>query len=202
MSLFPAADAVSMIADIETGAGLTRIPLSQGAQMREMQWGAGGATTADSGGNVTASYSGLDLGAKPRRAMMTFSLTAGAADSGCAVLIANPNGLGLITQITQGSLHLVFTDTKVDIGIFAGGVLSTVTVPYLRTLAKDGTRYRAGFDVDGSQIKVFLPDGREHVVSGAGYNNAAGRYCQFESYTGAAGGIRATFHAVTFERAA
>jgi hypothetical protein len=203
MSLFSTADVVSMIADTETGAGIARVATSEGVQVREMQWSAAGATTpASSAPNgVTASYSGLDLGAAPRFAMATFSFTAGSANSGSAVLIANPNGLSQIAQITNGSLHLAFTDTKADIGIFASGVLSAATIPYLRALAKDGTRYRGGFAVSTSQINVLLPDGREHIIAGAGYSAAAGRYCQFQSYSSVGVGIRATFHAVTFERA-
>lgn len=192
----------AMIADLEAGSGLTRVPESQGAQVELMAFSASGATTADSATSVTASYTGLDLGATPDRAMMTFSLTAGALESGSAVMISNPNGLSTIANVTDSSLHLVFTETYCNVGYFSGGVLTNVTqLTYTRTLTKDGaTKYRGGFgSLDGSGIVVHLPDGRSVTVSSAQFAANAGRYCQFESFTDAALGTRATFYAVTFE---
>lgn len=202
-SLYASEDSVSMIADIENGVGITQVPLSVGSQIRLMVWNASGATTADSGLSTTASYSGLDLGGAPSFGMATFSFTSGVSDSGSAVLIANPNGLLEVTDITDNSLHIVFTDTKCDAGYFNNGSPTIVqTFNYVRTLAKDGTKYRGGFSISGNTLTLYLPDGQVVSVTNAGFAANSGRYVQFESFTGSSAGIRATFHSVTFRRAA
>jgi len=225
----------TMVVDMSTGkdmitnTSLSRMPTTEGVQIELMSWtttsdGEPVATTADSGDSVGASYSGLDLGAhiglaagtalKPRRMSMTFSLTSGSANSGSAVMISNPNGLGDIDDITgtagastgtgsgltrvgKGSLHIVATETKVDIGIYTSNSLSATTVNYLNgDLTKDGaTKYSLTAEIHEDRIIVWLPDGQVWTNVSANYYTAAGRYIQFESYTGSASATRASFYA-------
>ena len=199
-SIYTFTEGEAIIADLEFGVELTRVPLTEGPQMALMQYSASGATTADSGTTVTASYTGADIGGIPQKGMMTFSLTAGTAGTGAAVMIANPNGLSTVANITGQSLHLTFADTYCNVGYFVGTVLTNAQYLYTRNITCDGaTKYRAGFTLSAGAIDVHLPDGRTVTVTNAAYYNNAGRYCQFESFTNAALGIRATFYAVTFE---
>lgn len=218
--------------DMISGTALSRMPTSEGVQIELMSWttatGEPIATTADSGDSVGASYSGLDLGARiglaagtslrPRRMSMTFALTAGTTDSGSAVMIANPNGLGDIDDITgtagastgsgsgltrvgKGSLHIVATETKVDIGRFIDNSLTVTTVNYINgDLTKDGvTKYSLTAELHADRIIVWLPDGQVWTDVSANYYNVAGRYIQFESFTSASAGTRASFFAFSAE---
>jgi hypothetical protein len=129
-------------------------------------------------------------------------------------MISNPNGLGDIDDITgtagastgtgsgltrvgKGSLHIVATETKVDIGIYTNNSLSATTVNYLNgDLTKDGaTKYSLTAEIQEDRIIVWLPDGQVWTNVSANYYTAAGRYIQFESYTGSASATRASFYA-------
>lgn len=65
-----------------------------------------------------------------------------------------------VSDITTNSNHIVFTDTKVDIQTYVGGVLTNETVNYAVACARDGTVYpNVGWTVDGSTLTIYLPDG-------------------------------------------
>ncbi len=61
------------------------------------------------------------------------------------------------SMITTNSLHVVFTDTKVDVQVYVAGVLTTVqTITYPVACATDGTVYQ--------DVGWFL-DGNTHAIS-------------------------------------
>lgn len=203
--------------DALSGRPLVQIPLSEGSQMSLMTFGADGAETADSGsGSTTASYSGFDMGAIPKRMGMSWTFESAHASGGSAVMISNPNGLLEVADITatgggtgtgsgltrvgKGSLHLVCTATKIDVGIFTDGSVANTTVNFNRTLETDDETIHSLFmDLTSSRIRLFLPDGQVYENVSANWYNAAGRYCQFESFRAAASGGLATFKSFSVE---
>jgi hypothetical protein len=118
-------------------------------------------TAPDSGFSTTASYNVLTLG-RPVRSVhcdLSFLGATGAAIAMIGMQPANP-AAPTVAEIVQNALHLVFTDTKVDVAFFQSGVYVIDTVNYSSPLARDGTVYpNVGWSLSGSVLTVNLPDG-------------------------------------------
>lgn len=200
-SYYESANTASLLFDLVTGAELVRMPLTEGPQMVLMAFGSSGATTADSGTTSGASYTFGDLQASPRLMSMTFSLTAGASNSGSAVMISTALGNNDIDYITNGSVHIVSTENYVNVGYYNAGSLTNTQFTYATALTKDGaTKYALTARIFSDKIVCDLPDGTTATVTSVQFAAKAGRYCGIESYAGASSGTRATFYAATFER--
>lgn len=142
--------------------------------------------SADLSPGTTACYSGLALDAPAKEMRAKISFAAGAA-FGSAVLIANPHGLSSVQNIRDDSLHIVFGDTRVDFGVFVGGVYSTSAgnVNYGAALAHDGTVYEIGWSISGDTVTVRLPDGTTTSKTDPRFSACNGKYCTFETFFGA-----------------
>lgn len=110
-----------------------------------------------SGGS--ASYPYLDLGTG-KASGIHCDLSWTGAGSMAMVSVAKTGARLTIANILANSLHIVFTDTKVDITKYVGGVVTTDTITYAAPVATDGTVYPdVGWFLDGSTVTVKMPDG-------------------------------------------
>jgi hypothetical protein len=72
---------------------------------------------------------------------------------------ANPKA-PTAAEIVQNALHLVFTDTKVDVAMFVAGAYVTEAVTYPAPCTQDGTVYpNVGWSLSGNTLTVSLPGG-------------------------------------------
>lgn len=200
----PYDDGQVYVADLATGAGLTLMSPAQGNQVVAMAFN-GTATTAPAPYNwsVTASYSGVNLGAPPKQMCAGFSFTPAPNNNGSAVLIANKGGLDTVKQITlAGALHIIWTPMNAQVTSFDNGVYTNYAViPYTAPLIKDGvTPYYGCIRVMPNDVVLTLPDGRVVPLHIPGIAAHAGPFGQFESFTNAVDGPRTTFRGVWFER--
>jgi hypothetical protein len=138
----------------------------------------------DSGQEFTAAYNGIDLGSgkTPVSMRANFSFTTGNA-GGNVTLISNRQGLSHVSQITDGSIHIVFTDVNCIAGIFVGGELIILDVfPYKDSLTHDGTVYSASWTVDGNTLYIDIPDGTHQTVTDNRIPSLLGRYLTYENF--------------------
>jgi hypothetical protein len=156
-----------------------------------------------SGQAHTSCYNGLDLGEghTPSRMAAQVSFGTGPADGGVVALISNKQGLTSVGHITAGSVHILFTDTHVDVAVFRGptdyAILNAYT--YLTPCARDGvTQYTVAWTRDGDTLSVLMPDGTTQIYTEPEYGSLVGRYCTFEHYFNAANATPA-FYAVSIE---
>ncbi len=160
------------------------VPAGQNPAVVEASISSNKLVAADSGQSTTAAYTGIDLGAgvKPFRMSARIVFSAGTA-SGSAVLVSNAQGLGFVTQITSGSIHIVFTSTYCNITIWkpAYTVLHTYYNP--TPCVRDGaTQYDIGWRLSGDTLTIEAPDGTEYSYTSEWFQKLLGRYCTFEHY--------------------
>lgn len=108
-------------------------------------------------------------------------------------IVSNPNGIhnqkGENTNISKKSLHLVFTNSSVNIDTYDAGVSTTRhTVSYSSAVNLDGvTEYNIGWKLTDTGITVILPDGTESTFNnsddGINYNDYCGKYCCYEFFS-------------------
>lgn len=153
----------------------------------------------DVNSSTTAHYLGLEiLTAKPQWMKAGVIWEAGTS-GGVAAIIANPNGLKLVSNITSKSLHIVFTDTKFDVGVFNGAV-NTVTHSYTyptACLRDDTTEYLFGWKVDSIGLTIYAKGETivyNSITDGQDYLDYAGKYCTFEHYYTGLGKTRPQFN--------
>ena len=189
----PAAPVVARFqSDLRSDEGLTLVKYS-GPQIAAMSFGADGAGVEDTGREVTAAYAGRKMTAPPRSFMADFVLGKGVAETGSVTLIANKAGLTDVNQITDGSLHVVFTKDYVRAGCWANGKLDDQRVYYAAPMPLgEGIVHRAGYRVSERGLDLVLPDGKTLLLPGPKYLACSGPYAQFESYF-VTGGSVATF---------
>ena len=108
-------------------------------------------------------------------------------------IVSNPNGIhnqkNENTNISQKSLHLVFTGSSVNIDTYDNGSSTTRhTIPYSNPVNLDGeTEYTIGWKLSNTGITVILPDGTEQTYNnsddGIDYNEYCGKYCCYEFFS-------------------
>jgi len=149
---------------------------------------------ADSGQATTAAYNGVDCGANILQMDALVSWGAGTSNNGSVTLIANPNGLSAVANITTGpTVHLSFTDSAVIVSVYLSGVISSiVTLTYPTAMAHDGTVYAIGWRLvpASNAILVFMPDGTIASVVDSRFGAYGGRYATFEHFWTGAGAAR------------
>ncbi|MEI9885901.1 MAG: hypothetical protein WDN08_05255 [Rhizomicrobium sp.] len=138
----------------------------------------------DSGLATTAAYSAIDFGRTPSKIRAHVSFGAG-NDGGSAALI-NTHTLDTadINHIAvDGSLHMVFSNTQCNVGIYLANVLSAVAIiNYPTPLAKDGTVYTFGYDISGETLTFIVPNMAPVVISDKRFLLYQGRYVTFEHF--------------------
>jgi len=113
-----------------------------------------------SGAATTASYPYLDFGDGKVNGIHCDIAWTGTGAAVAMVSLEPSSTLPTVTDIITNSLHVVFTDTKVDISTYVAGALTTETVNYGAGCATDGTVYQdVGWFLSGSTLTIKLPDG-------------------------------------------
>lgn len=150
--------------------------------------------TNSSGKPRTAVYTGVDAQVVPKGMRSKIRFLPG-SQQGTVALISNQNGLTTVKNITDKSLHIVFTQTNANIGIFDGNGLENLkTVNYKERCKVDGeTEYEIGWSVEGNTISVTTPEGEVTTVTDDRIPLVMGKYCTFEHYWDGAMAARPIF---------
>jgi hypothetical protein len=115
------------------------------------------------GSGSSASYPYLDFGDGDVTGIMCDLSFTGAGGSSVATISLEPGGGRVIPtvtgDITQNSVHVVWTDTYVNLDRYVAGTKTTEQIVYSSALVRDGTLYTVGWQIDGTTMTVFLPDG-------------------------------------------
>lgn len=144
----------------------------------------GAVIAADSGNATTAAYAGIDLGAGNTPKMMYSKFhyrNTGTANSGSVGLISNPNGLDEVSDITNDSVHIVFTESIVGVSYYDGGA-ATLLAEYGYTTLVEDTEYTVGWSVSGNTFTIMLPDGTTRNITNATLAAQLGRYLTWEVF--------------------
>ncbi len=150
--------------------------------------------TNGSGKPRTAVYTGVDAKVVPKGMRSKIRFLPG-SQQGTVALISNQNGLTTVKNITDKSLHIVFTQSNANIGIFYGnGLKNLKTVNYNELCKVDGeTEYEIGWSVEGNTISVTTPEGEVTTVTDDRIPLVMGKYCTFEHYWDGAMAARPIF---------
>lgn len=183
-----------------TGQTYEIVPLGDNPSVVEMQISGGKAVTPDGASATDASYTGVAAPSVPVGFRCSLAFNAGVG-GGSAVLIANPNGLATVSQITSRSLHMVYQPDQVDFGLFEAGVYPTPAIQlYASAMTADGlTRYDVGWRKNGDGVVAELPDGTLSRKVNPDFAIKAGRFMTFEGYVHQSGAVRPDFYAVQGE---
>lgn len=142
-------------------------------------------TMATSGAAISASYSYLHLGDGKATAIYCDVGWTGVGASVAMISLAPTATVPTMTNITTNSVHIVFTDTKVDIQTYVAGVLTSETVTYSAAVARDGTVYSGvGWSLNGNTLTVTLPDGSTVQRTDAKFAQVAGSVGIIEHFYG------------------
>jgi hypothetical protein len=138
-------------------------------------------------GVVTAKYAGVDFGTNANITMMRAKVIFNVGSDGATVaLINNATGCTTIEQIVAGSLHIVFTDTHLSLGLYQNSVNNVVyNYTYSNPCLKDGsTEYEFGWVIDKSTntITFWTPDGYKTYQDSGDMVALMGQYCILEHY--------------------
>jgi hypothetical protein len=168
-------------------SGQTWLALNQGGGVTVTQAAISGKTliTADSALPSTAAYSALYAGRPITRMRARVSWLPGVSGNGSAGLICTKNwsstDIGYISNL--GSLHIIFTDQRVDVGIYVGNVLTILrAIRFPTAMALDGTIYEIGWDRDGNTITIRAPKLPLISVTDPQIGLYAGPVATFEHY--------------------
>lgn len=143
--------------------------------------------------NHTAWYAGVDCGQKVNFIRARWIWEKGDS-SGAVALIINPNGIYKISDITDISLHLVITATKVRLDVlgnrYGSMYYQTLINEDITAMALDGTtEHEASLTVsEGSDSCTVVLDGVSYTNSFApdatitGIGQVIGQYATFEHY--------------------
>ena len=100
-------------------------------------------------------------------------------NGGSIALISEPNGRNYVHDITRGSVHVVFYNTSVIVGLFISGVLTTIgTKTY--TISDTNAIHECGYSIQGSTITLYLPDGDTVQFTDERIPDANGQYVCWE----------------------
>ena len=139
---------------------------------------------AQNASNSSAGYPYLDLGngkAVSAHADVAWTGTGAAF----ALISVKKSGARLtVADILAASIHVVFTDTKVDIGIGDGGGITVLqTVTYSAPCLTDGTNYpNVGWELSGNTLTLRLPDQSIVTFTDSRLGALAGECACFEHY--------------------
>jgi len=130
---------------------------------------------------VNAKYTGINLGTgnvpTSMKCKAIFNSTSTLA------LISNYNGLNKVSDITNGSLHIVFTNKNIQLGLFDNKTLNVIYMhTFVTPCSLDGvTEYTFEWSVSGDTITFTLPDGIFTYTDNR-IPTYLGQYCTFEHY--------------------
>lgn len=120
-------------------------------------------------------------------------------------LIGNPRGRRQVTDITFGSLHMIWSGVDTQFAYFDADGSATYHVPRViphYASIKDGNEHSVGFMVNGDALVVLNVDGSLDRIVDPGFAEANGQYAKFEHFAVDGGGASIAnvrplyFHAV------
>lgn len=128
---------------------------------------------------VSAKYAQVDLGSNITKVMCKFK-----HHNGNAALIVMVNNTDKnIINVGIASIHVVFTPSKVNIGLYINHVLYNFDSVEYSTALIEGKEYEVGYLIGDNSLTIYLPDGTTHKCSDARINSCIGRYFCFETYS-------------------
>lgn len=133
--------------------------------------------------NVVAKYVQTDMGSPITKIMARIKVynPNNLGDAMTAVIAGNLNTEHNISNITNKSVHLVFTKNHVTVGVFTNGTQNSVEIEYAEL--SHGGVYDVGFEFKGNDtITVYLPNGTTEDVTLSGIDARRGQYAIFEHY--------------------
>ena len=132
---------------------------------------------------IVAKYIQTNMGSNVKKVMCRDYTT-----GGCIALISTKlNTKNYVNNITKGSIHIVFTTTQVDIGLFINNSLEVVkSIRYSSVLDTTGkTEYEFGYELLGNNtLKVYLPDGTTQQFTDNRLDDLKGQQVIYEHYMG------------------
>ena len=116
-------------------------------------------TASGDASGTTASYPYLNFGTG--KVASIYCDIQWPASGSIAMISVQPTGTLLtVSNITTNSLHIVFTDTKVDITTYVSSAATTESVNYGAACVLDGRTYaNVGWSLNGSTLVIRLPGG-------------------------------------------
>lgn len=130
--------------------------------------------------NTIAKYAKVDMGSNVKKMMCRFTTKGGQL----AIITTKLNTNAGVADITNNSVHLVYSLGAVEYGLFIGNNWKKQSISYSSTLVSDDeTEYEVGMEFLGeNQLKIYLPDGTNQTVTIDGLDASNGRYAIWEHY--------------------
>lgn len=153
-------------------------------------------TATDSGGALTAAYTGVDTGNSMPFMMAAAATFSAGTSGGSAALVSNPNGVMTAAEVLLLSIHNTFTNLNTSLNIYTASAGAGVTINSLVAATQDGsTQYYVLWMYANGGMVVRTQEGllaRDAVQPWAA---RGGRYMIYENYWGT-GATQINFPAV------
>jgi hypothetical protein len=132
---------------------------------------------------VVSKYNQVDMGSKINKIMAKIKINDGSITgvAKAALIIGNNDTGHGISDITNKSIHVVFTRDKVNVGVFNNGTLSSENITYSAWV--NGSTYEIGYELKGDDtLRVYLPDGTSSDITLQGVDLNQGQYAIYQQY--------------------
>jgi len=132
------------------------------------------------GVETVAKYTGANLGEKALTVRCKCRFWGG----GVVAIIAEPNGLRKVEDITLNSIHVTYSGLVgfVNVGYWKNYVMTNVRIDFTPLDVTGATVYELGWTVSDAGITVLLPNGTSQVVTSPEFQIANGKYIIWEHY--------------------
>lgn len=180
----------NQLGNAPSGHAWLQLPANGGA--RVLAFISGKRMTAnDSGQSTTAAYPAMQLRQPGKGLRARISFGSGTTGSGAALILTRnppPNTSVVDYIVLLGAVHIVFTDTQISVGLYfdngsgASDFFVLDTINYPTALARDGTIYEVGYDLNGNEITLYAPSMAPVKLTHPRILQFAGPYATFEPY--------------------
>lgn len=129
---------------------------------------------------TVAKYAKVDMGDVVKKVMCRFTIRGGSL----ALVTTKNNTKNNVTDITSGSVHLVFTNGGVTYGIYKGSWQSKLIEYSTPLTTDDKEEYEVGMEfIGGNVLRIYMPDQTTQDVEIEGLEEYNGNYVIYEEYT-------------------
>ena len=130
------------------------------------------------GAGTVAKYTCVDLKENSKKVMCKAKFIGETS----IALISMKNGYRKVEDVTNKSIHVVFGKTSALVGYFVDNILTDVeNVQYAQLT--DDIEYSFGYELNGDNLTVYLPDGTNRVFNNSNWQQCNGQYVCWEHYT-------------------
>lgn len=138
------------------------------------------ANALDVTGNQHGHYTGVKMSGKIKRIMCKAKFVANAS----VVLISTKLGSTIVSNITRGSIHLIFNTNGCSVGIYDGdGSPLRNVVQYACTIPENAeVSFGYGLDETTNTLTVYLPDGTTKTLTDSALSVVNGEYAIWEHF--------------------